>query len=103
MKNITLTVLVAFTVVLVGVGGVAAHGTDTDSDHDTRPENGSAADWATWMEQQMTEQMGADRSVQMQKRMGMSYEEMSEHMVSRQNGSMMDGPMGGGMSGMGCH
>lgn len=100
MKNIALTILVAFAVVLlVGVGGVAAHGTDTDSDHDTRPENGSTADWAAWMEQQMTEQMGADRASQMQERMGMSYEEMGEHMASRQNGSMM----GGGMSGMGCH
>ena len=103
MKNIVLTVLVAFAVVLVGVGGVAAHGTDTGSGHDAEPENGSAADWTAWMEQQMTEQMGAERAAQMQERMGMSYEEMGEHMASHQNGSMMDGPMGGGMSGMGCH
>ncbi|PSQ07187.1 hypothetical protein BRC97_04330 [Halobacteriales archaeon QS_6_71_20] len=60
----------------------------------------------------MTEHMGADSAAQMQDRMGMSYEKMSEYMASHQNGSMMNGEMmggmmngmmHGGMSGMGCH
>ena len=121
MRNVTLTVLAALAILLLAVGGVAAHGSnDTASDHDRVPENASAAEWATWMEQRMTEQMGADAAAQMQDRMGMSYEEMGEHMASRQDGSMMDGKMNGrmmggmmdrmmngtmrgGMSGMGCH
>ena len=107
MRNFTLTVLAAIAVLLLAVGGVAAHGSDTASDHDDVPENASAAEWAAWMEQHMTEHMGVDAAAQMQDRMGMSYEQMGEHMASHQNGSMMDGMMNGtmrgGMSGMDCH
>ena len=117
MRNFTLTVLAALAVLLLAVGGVAANGSnDTASDHDRVPENASAAEWATWMEQHMTEHMGADAAAQMQDRMGLSYEEMGEQMSSHQDGSMMNGRMmggmmdgmmngmmRGGMSGMGCH
>ena len=109
MRNFTRTVLAAFVVLMLAVGGVAAHGSNgTASDQDPVPENASADEWGTWMEQHMTEHMGADSATQMQDRMGMSYEEMGEYMASHQNGSMMNGGMmggmmHGGMSGMGCH
>ena len=113
MRNFTLAALAALVVLLFAVGGVAANGSNdttsnnTASDHNRVPENASAAEWAAWMEQRMAEHMGANAAVQMQERMGMSYEEMGKQMASHQNGSMMDGQMdgmmGGGMSGMGCH
>ena len=117
MRNFTFTVLAALTVLLLAVGGVAAHGSnDTTSNHDSVLENASVAEWAASMEQHMTEHMGADAAAQMQDRMGMSSEEMGKHIASRQNGSMvggmtsgrmmggsMDGMMSGSMSGMGCH
>ena len=109
MRTFTLAVLAGFVILLFAAGGVAAHdnGRNTTG-HDDAPTNGTAADWAAWMEQHM----GADAAAQMQEQMGMSYEEMGEHMASHQNGSMMhdrmmggmmNGNMGGGMSGMGCH
>ena len=120
MRTFTLVITAALAVLLLAVGGVAAHGmNNSTAGHDNAPQNGTAAEWATWMEQHMTEQMDADAAAQMQERMGMSYGEMGEQMASRQNGSMMDGRMGemmdggmmngsmdgmmgGGMSGMGC-
>ena len=117
MRNFTLTISAVLVVFLLAVGGVAAHGTTSSGPgHDDGPENGTAAEWATWMEQHMTGHMGADAAAKMQDQMGMSYEEMGEHMASHQNGSMMDGMMNGrmmdgmmngtmrgGMSGMSCH
>lgn len=93
MRTFTPTVLAVLAVLLLTAGGVAAHDNDENTTgHDDAPVNGSAADWAAWMEQHM----GADAAAQMQERMGMSYEEMGEHMASHENGSMMGG-------GMGCH
>ena len=121
MRNSLLSVLAVLAVLLLAVGGVAAYGhNESTSAHASAPSNGSPAEWTTWMEQHMTEQMGADAAAQMQDRMGMSYEEMGEYMASHRNGSMMDGMMNGqmmsgmmdgrmngmmrgGMSGMGCH
>lgn len=114
MRNSTTTLTVlAVLAVLLFAGGVAAHGNnDTASDSDSMPENASAEEWATWMEHHMTEHMGADAAKQMEDHMGMTYEEMGEHMASQENGSMMDGMMSGrmmgdmmngSMSGMGCH
>lgn len=126
MRNFTLTVLAALTVLLLAVGGVTAYGSnDTTSNHDPVPETVSVAEWTATMEQHVTERMGADAAVQMQDRMGMNSKEMGEHMTSRQNGSMMngwmmdgmmngrmmggmidgsmDGMMSGSMSGIGCH
>ena len=100
MRNQTLSVLAVLMILLLAVGSVTAHGGNAStSDHDRMPENASAAEWATWMEQRMTEYMGADAAAQMQERMGMSYEEMGQHMATHQNGSMMNG----GMSGGGCN
>lgn len=109
MHTFKVTALAVLAVLLLAAGGVAAHGNgENTTGHDDAPATGSAADWAAWMEQHMTEQMGADAAAQMQERMGMSYEEMGEHMAAHQNGSMMDGMMngqmmGGSKSGMRCH
>lgn len=121
MRTFTPAVLAVLAVLLLAAGGVAAHDNDRNTTgHDAAPQNGTTAEWATWMEQHMTEHMGADAAAQMQDRMGLSYEEMGEHMTSHQDGSMMDGMMNGqmmggmmdgmmngtmrgGMSGMGCH
>ena len=113
MRKSTLTVLAVVAILLLTAGGVTAHDNDGNTTgHDVAPGNESAADWATWMEQHMIEHMGADAAVQMQEQMGMSYEEMGEHMAAHHDGSMMDGMMNGrlmgdmmtgGMSGMGCH
>ena len=83
-------VLAALMVLLLAVGGVTAH-----EDHGDTPVNESTGDWATWMEQHMTEYMGAEAAEWMQEWMGMSYEEMGAHMGSHQGSSMMGG--------MGCH
>lgn len=97
MRTFTFTVLAVLTALLLTAGAVTAHDDDGETTgHDDAPVNGSAADWAAWMEQHMTEHMGADAAAQMQEQMGMSYEEMGEHMASHQNSSMMGG-------GMGCH
>jgi len=122
MRKFTCTVLAALAVLMLAVGGVAAHGSNgAASNRDPVPENALAGEWGTWMEQHMTEHTSADSAAQMQDRMGMSYEEMGEYMASHQNGSMMNGGMmggmmnggmmdgmmngmmRGGMSGMGCH
>ena len=105
MRTFTLTVLAVLAALLITAGGVAAHGNDKNtSGHDDASMDGSAADWAAWMEQHMTEHMGADAAARIQERIGMSYQEMDEHMVSHQDGSMMNrSMMGDSMSGMGCH
>lgn len=94
MRKFTVIALALLGVLLVATGGVVAHGTG-DSDHTDASENSTAAEWGAWMEQHMTEHMGADAAAQMQERMGMIYEEMGEHMMSEESGSMQDG--------MGCH
>lgn len=96
MKNAVIGVLALVVVLLLTVGAVTAHENSSD-DHDA-PVSGTAAEWGAWMEQHMTDHMGADAAKRMQERMGMSYEEMGEHMSDGGNGTMM-----GGMGGMGCH
>ena len=109
MRTFTLAVVLVLAVLLLAAGGVAAHGNDGNTTgHDDAPENGSAADWATWMEQHVTERTGADAAAQMREQMGMSSEEVGEHMAAHQNDSMMHdgmrgGTMDGGMPGMSCH
>ena len=90
MRKFTVIALALLGVVLVATGGVVAHG-NGDSNHTDAPENGTAAEWGAWMEQHMTEHMGADAAKQMQERMGMTFEEMGEHMASGESGSMMGG------------
>ena len=97
MRKFTVIALALLGVLLVATGGVVAHG-NGNSNHTDAPENGTDAEWGTWMEQHMTEHMGADAAAEMMGKMGMSYDEMGEHMAS-QDGSMMNGSG----SGMGCH
>lgn len=95
MRTFTLTALAVLAVLLLTASGVAAHDNDENTTgHTDAPVNRSAADWAAWMEQHMTEHMGADAAAQMQERMGVSDEEMGEHMASHENSSMMGGSMG---------
>ncbi len=104
MRTFTLAITAVLAILLLAVGAAAAHGMNSSAaDHDTGPHNGTAAGWATWMEQHMTEQMGAQTAAQVQDRAGMSHEEMDEYMASHRNGSTMNGMMHGGMSGMDCH
>lgn len=98
----TLTIgLVAVLVLLGGVGGtVVAHGDDQSGhDHDEVPDNETAEEWADWMEQHMIDHMGAEAVEHMQAHMGMSFEEMGEHM-SHMDDSHQEHEHG---SGMGCH
>lgn len=67
--------------------------------HSDAPHDGTAEERADWMKQYMTEHMGTDETEQMQDRMGMSYEEMSEMM----DDGYMGGMMGGNSSEKGCH
>lgn len=92
MRTFTVIALAVLGVVLVATGGVVAHG-NGGSEHADAPENGTAAEWGAWMERHITEHMGADAAARMQEWMGMSYEEMGEHMAAG----------GSTMGGMGCH
>ena len=104
MRNFTRTILAALAVLMLAVGGVAAHGSDgTASDQDPVPENASADERGTWMEQHMTEHMGADSAAQMQDRMGMSYEQMGSVMKGMMDDEGMDNMMNENGSGTGCH
>ena len=113
MRTFTLIVLAVLAVLLLTAGAVATYDNEANTTgHDDVPMNGSAVDWAAWMEQHMIEHMGTDAAAQMQEWMGMSYEEMGEYMAAHHDGSMMDGMMNGrmmgdmmngSMSGMGCH
>ena len=88
-----------------GAGAVTAHenGENIDHNHDGMPANGTAADWATWMEQQMTDHMGPQAANRMQNRMGMTYDEMGAHMTEMMNGRMTGSMMDRNMSAGGCH
>lgn len=92
MRKFTVLALALLGVLLVATSGAIAHG-DGDSTHTGTAENSTATEQASWMEQHMTERMGAEAAQRMQERMGMSYAEMEERMASR------DSTMGG----MGCH
>lgn len=98
MRTTILSLLGVVGVLLLVVGGVAAHDDNNssgDHGHDDAPVDGTAAEWGAWMEQHMIDHMGAEAAAWMQDRMGMSYEEMGEHMASHQHDSKMGG--------MGCH
>lgn len=94
MRKFTVIVLALLGVLLVATGGVVAHG-NGDSNHTNASENGTTAERGAWMEQHMTDHMGTDAANQMQEQMGMTFEEMSEHMASGEAASMKGG--------MGCH
>ena len=107
MRITTLGVLIGIVLLVLatGAGAVAAHenGENSDRSHDGMPVNGTAADWATWMEQQMTDHMGPQAADRMQNRMGMAYDEMGAHMAGMTNGRMTGSMMNENMTAGGCH
>lgn len=92
MRKLTVIVIALLGTVLIATGGVVAHESG-ESTHSDAPENSTAAEWSTWMEEQMTEHMGAEPAEGMEERMGMTYDEMGEHMAN-QDGSMMSEKQG---------
>lgn len=98
MHKLTIGLVAVTAVLLLAVGGVIAYDESTAESHDDAPKNDTAAEWSDWMEQHMEENMGETAAERMQKRMGMSYDEMGEMM----NGSNMSSMMENG-SEMGCH
>ena len=103
MRKITIGLIAMLAALMLTTGAVAAQGNNTTDGHDEAPVNGTAADWGDWMEQQMTEHMGADETERMQERMGVSYEQMGAMMKGMMGDDGMRGMMGGNGSGMGCH
>ncbi|AUV84506.1 hypothetical protein C2R22_23470 (plasmid) [Salinigranum rubrum] len=87
-----LLVALAIIGLAVAVPAVSAHGTDTAAD-DTPPYNGTADDWAAWMEAQMTEHMGPGSVEWMESHMGVTVDEMAQDMA--------DDDYNGGMYGQG--
>ncbi|GKZ16100.1 hypothetical protein [Haladaptatus sp. T7] len=71
---------------------VTAHGNETTAD-DAPPYDGNAADWAAWMEAQMTEHMGPGSVEWMESHMGVTVDEMAQDMA--------DNGHDGGMYGQG--
>ncbi len=59
---------------------VSAHGNETTAD-DAPPYNGTADDWAGWMEAQMTEHMGPGAVEWMESHMGVTVDEMAQDMA----------------------
>lgn len=92
MRKSIIIIVALIGTVLIATGGVVAH-ENGESTHSDAPENGTASEWSTWMEEQMTEHMGAEAAEDMEERMGMTHEEMGEHMASEDD-SMMAGKKG---------
>ena len=75
---------------------VSAHGNATTAD-DAPPYDGTADDWATWMEAHMIDHMGPGSVEWMENHMGLTVDEMAEDMAD-------DGQMGRyAPGGNGCH
>lgn len=78
------------------VPAVSAHGNETTAD-DAPPYDGTADDWATWMEAHMIDHMGPGSVEWMENHMGLTVDEMAEDMAG-------DGQMGRyAPGGNGCH
>ena len=73
--------LVALAVVAVALAPavVSAHGNETTAG--TPPYNGTAADWAAWMEAHMAEHMGPGAVEWMEAHMGVTVDDMAEDMA----------------------
>jgi hypothetical protein len=71
---------------------VSAHGNETTA-NDAPPYDGTAADWAAWMEGHMTEHMGPGAVEWMESHMGVTVDEMAQDMA--------DDDYDGGMYGQG--
>ncbi|WP_137285878.1 hypothetical protein [Halorussus salinisoli] len=59
---------------------VSAHGNETTGD-DAPPYDGTADDWAGWMEAQMTEHMGPSAVEWMESHMDVTVDEMAQDMA----------------------
>ena len=96
MTNFTigrwLLVAVAIAGLALAIPVVSAHGTDAPAD-DVAPYDGTADEWATWMETQMNEHMGPGSVEWMESQMGLTVEEMGQDMAG--------GDYNGGMYGQG--
>lgn len=67
---------------------VSAHGNETTAD-DAPPSDGTAADWAAWMEAHMTEHMDPGSVEWMESHMGVTVDEMAQDMADDDyNGGM---------------
>ncbi|MCT9098226.1 hypothetical protein [Haloarchaeobius sp. HME9146] len=96
-----LVVSFALVALVFGVSVVGAHGDDPAAE-DAPPYDGTAAEWATWMEAHMTEHMGEGAVEWMESHMGGSMDEMGRGMAGGAHGpGMADGTRGPGMAGMG--
>lgn len=71
---------------------VGAHGNETTAG-DAPGDDGTAAEWADWMDSHVTDHMGPDGAEQMESHMGVSVDEMARDMAA--------GDHGGGMGGQG--
>lgn len=93
-SRVLLVLLVIVGLALV-VPSVSAHGNETTAD--APPYNGTADDWATWMEVHMIDHMGPGSVEWMENHMGLTVDEMAEDMAD-------DGQMRGyAPGGYGCH
>ena len=83
--------LVAFALVGLAVAApvVSAHGNDTTAD-DAPSSDGTADDWATWMEAQMTEHMGPGAVEWMESHTGVTVDEMAQNMAAEDHHGGMD-------------
>ncbi|WP_435158560.1 hypothetical protein [Haladaptatus sp. DFWS20] len=92
--NIGRWLLVALAIVGLAFAApvVTAHGNETTAD-DAPPYDGNAADWAAWMEAQMTDHMGPGSVEWMESHMGVTVDEMAQDMA--------DDDYSGGMYGQG--
>ena len=69
---------------------VSAHGTDTTAD-DASPYDGTAGDWAAWMEAHMTEHVGPGSVKWMESHTGVTVDEMAHDMADDDYDAGMDG------------
>lgn len=103
MRTTTLSVLVVLALVALTTGAVTAH-ENGEEDSDGMPTNATASEWTTWMDQQMTEHMGAEATAQMQNRIGMTTDQMGAHMAEMMDGEVMENQMmNENTSASGCH
>ena len=79
---------------------VSAHGNETTAD-DAPPSDGAAADWAAWMEAQMTEHMGPGSVEWMESHMGVTVDEMAQDMADEEYHGGTDDEYPGEMYGQG--
>ncbi|WP_335999353.1 hypothetical protein [Halorientalis halophila] len=75
-----LLVALAIVALAFAVPVASAHGTDTTAD-DAHPSDGTADEWAAWMEAQMTEHMGPGSVEWMESHMGVTVDEMAQDMA----------------------